>query len=183
MHGKIKGRGTVAASRHCLHKGSGGTRKIARVPDFQQGPDLPPRLAARPRLSTPDRGSRHCRAEADLGLGTYPRVAPNVERECWWNIPDQRPTPAASPHPGRDPPASPPPDTDCSGPIRRDTASIASAATAPVGPKEMLASQSITQHHVTDAVPASEIEQLPDLQGYLKFASEPECMRVRLAPQ
>jgi hypothetical protein len=29
--GKIKGRGTVAASRHCLHKGSGGTRKIARA--------------------------------------------------------------------------------------------------------------------------------------------------------
>jgi hypothetical protein len=71
-HSKIKGGGTVAASRHCLHNGSGGTRKIARVPDFQQAPDLPPRLPARPRLSTPERDSRHCREEADLGLRSYP---------------------------------------------------------------------------------------------------------------
>jgi hypothetical protein len=48
-------------------------------------------------------------------------------------------------------------------------------------PKEMLASQSITQHHVTEsAVLASEIEQLPDLQGFLKFASQPEWKRATL---
>jgi hypothetical protein len=82
-HSKIKGRGTVAASRHCLHKGSGGTRKIARVPDFQQAPDLPPRLTARPRLSTLEWGSWHCREEAELRLRSYPRVARNGERECW----------------------------------------------------------------------------------------------------
>jgi type IV secretory pathway TraG/TraD family ATPase VirD4 len=53
-------------------------------------------------------------------------------------------------------------------------------------PSEFLASQSISQHHVTDqvtesAVLASEIEQLPDLQGFLKFASQPEWKRIRLA--
>ena len=49
-------------------------------------------------------------------------------------------------------------------------------------PQEFLASQSITQHHVTEsAVLASEIEQLPDLKGFLKFASQPEWKRVRLA--
>jgi hypothetical protein len=36
-----------------------------------------------------------------------------------------------------------------------------------------------SEHHVTeDAVMASEIEQLPDLQGYLKLASRPEWRRV-----
>jgi type IV secretory pathway TraG/TraD family ATPase VirD4 len=49
-------------------------------------------------------------------------------------------------------------------------------------PSEFLASQSVAQHHVTEsAVLASEIEQLPDLQGFLKFASQPEWKRVRLA--
>ena len=48
-------------------------------------------------------------------------------------------------------------------------------------PNEWLASESIAQHHVTEsAVLASEIEQLPDLQGFLKFASTPEWRRVRL---
>jgi len=43
-------------------------------------------------------------------------------------------------------------------------------------------SVSTSTHHVTEsAVLASEIEQLPDLQGYLKFASQPEWKRVRLA--
>jgi type IV secretory pathway TraG/TraD family ATPase VirD4 len=49
-------------------------------------------------------------------------------------------------------------------------------------PNELFSSQSIAQHHVTEsAVLASEIEQLPDLQGFLKFASQPEWKRVRLA--
>ena len=42
-------------------------------------------------------------------------------------------------------------------------------------------SVSTSTHHVTEsAVLPSEIEQLPDLQGYLKFASTPEWRRVRL---
>jgi hypothetical protein len=37
------------------------------------------------------------------------------------------------------------------------------------------------QHHVTErAVPPSEIEQLPDLQGYLKFASTAAWRKVQL---
>jgi type IV secretory pathway TraG/TraD family ATPase VirD4 len=49
-------------------------------------------------------------------------------------------------------------------------------------PNEFLASQSISQHHVTEsAVLASEIEQLPDLQGFLKLASHPEWKRVKLS--
>jgi type IV secretory pathway TraG/TraD family ATPase VirD4 len=48
-------------------------------------------------------------------------------------------------------------------------------------PNEFLSSHSIAQHHVTEsAVLASEIEQLPDLQGFLKFASTPEWRRVQL---
>ena len=48
-------------------------------------------------------------------------------------------------------------------------------------PNEFLSSQSIAQHHVTEsAVLASEIEQLPDLHGYLKFASQPEWRNVTL---
>jgi hypothetical protein len=31
-----------------------------------------------------------------------------------------------------------------------------------------------------DAVMASEIEQLPDLQGFLKLASSPEWLRIRI---
>jgi hypothetical protein len=42
-------------------------------------------------------------------------------------------------------------------------------------------SVSTSTHHVTEsAVLASEIEQLPDLHGFLKFASQPEWKRVRL---
>jgi len=42
-------------------------------------------------------------------------------------------------------------------------------------------SVSTSTHHVTEsAVLASEIEQLPDLQGFLKFASLPEWKRVKL---
>ena len=49
-------------------------------------------------------------------------------------------------------------------------------------PNELLSSQSIAQHHVTEsAVLASEIEQLPDLQGFLKLASQPDWKRVKLA--
>jgi Type IV secretion-system coupling protein DNA-binding domain len=48
-------------------------------------------------------------------------------------------------------------------------------------PNEWLASRSVAQHHVTEsAVLASEIEQLPDLQGFLKFASTPEWKQVKL---
>ena len=37
------------------------------------------------------------------------------------------------------------------------------------------------QKHVTEAaVMPSEIEQLPDLEGLLKFASSPQWLRVRL---
>jgi hypothetical protein len=38
-----------------------------------------------------------------------------------------------------------------------------------------------TQHVTESEVLASEIEQLPDLQGFLKFASQPEWKRVKLA--
>jgi type IV secretory pathway TraG/TraD family ATPase VirD4 len=42
-------------------------------------------------------------------------------------------------------------------------------------------SVSTSTHHVTEsAVLPSEIEQLPDLQGFLKFASQPEWKRVKL---
>jgi type IV secretory pathway TraG/TraD family ATPase VirD4 len=42
-------------------------------------------------------------------------------------------------------------------------------------------SVSTSLQHVTEsAVLASEIEQLPDLQGYLKFASQPEWKRIKL---
>ena len=45
-------------------------------------------------------------------------------------------------------------------------------------------SVSTSIHHVTEsAVLASEIEQLPDLQGFLKFASQPEWRRVSIAHQ
>jgi len=38
-----------------------------------------------------------------------------------------------------------------------------------------------SQHHVTEsAVLPSEIEQLPDLEGYLKFTSAPEWRRVKI---
>lgn len=43
-------------------------------------------------------------------------------------------------------------------------------------------SVSTSTHHVTEsAVLPSQIEQLPDLQGYLKLASQPDWKRVRLA--
>ena len=48
-------------------------------------------------------------------------------------------------------------------------------------PNEWLASRSVAQHHVTEsAVLASEIKQIPDLHGFLKFASTPEWKRVQL---
>jgi hypothetical protein len=43
-------------------------------------------------------------------------------------------------------------------------------------------SVSTSLQHVTEsAVLPSEIEQLPDLQGFLKFASQPQWMRVKLS--
>jgi type IV secretory pathway TraG/TraD family ATPase VirD4 len=46
---------------------------------------------------------------------------------------------------------------------------------------EMLGSVSRTQHiAIEPAVLASQVEQLPDLNGYLKYASDPNWVRVRL---
>ena len=48
-------------------------------------------------------------------------------------------------------------------------------------PTEMLESVSRTQHFgIEPAVLASQVEQLPDLTGYLKYASDPNWVRVRL---
>lgn len=45
-------------------------------------------------------------------------------------------------------------------------------------------SEGISFRHVTEhLVLASELEQLPDLQGYLKLASRPAWLRVTLTPQ
>jgi hypothetical protein len=42
-------------------------------------------------------------------------------------------------------------------------------------------SQTTSDHHTTeDAVMASEIEQLPDLTGFLKVASQPHWRRIQL---
>ena len=38
------------------------------------------------------------------------------------------------------------------------------------------------QRTIEPAIMASEIERLPDLEGFLKFASIPDWKRVRLAP-
>jgi hypothetical protein len=46
---------------------------------------------------------------------------------------------------------------------------------------EMLGSVSRTQHFgIESAVLPAQVEQLPDLTGYLKYASDPTWMRVRL---
>ncbi len=48
-------------------------------------------------------------------------------------------------------------------------------------PSEFLATQTLSEHHIMEsAVLASQIEQLPDLQGYLKLASTPGWKRVAL---
>jgi type IV secretory pathway TraG/TraD family ATPase VirD4 len=48
-------------------------------------------------------------------------------------------------------------------------------------PGEMLSSRTISAHHVTEyAVMPSEIEQLPDLAGFLKLASSPSWRRVQI---
>jgi type IV secretory pathway TraG/TraD family ATPase VirD4 len=50
-------------------------------------------------------------------------------------------------------------------------------------PSEFWSTQTSSEHRVLEpAVLASEIEQLPDLQGYLKFASSPVWLRVTLRP-
>jgi len=48
---------------------------------------------------------------------------------------------------------------------------------------EWLASSTTTSEHrsIEPAIMASEIERLSDLEGFLKFASIPDWMRVRLA--
>jgi hypothetical protein len=44
-----------------------------------------------------------------------------------------------------------------------------------------LSSQTTSEHHVIEhAVMASEIEQLPDLTGFLKLASSPSWRRVNI---
>jgi type IV secretory pathway TraG/TraD family ATPase VirD4 len=44
-------------------------------------------------------------------------------------------------------------------------------------------SETVSDHHVTEAaVLPSQIEQLPDLEGYLKLASQPEWIGVKLPP-
>jgi type IV secretory pathway TraG/TraD family ATPase VirD4 len=48
--------------------------------------------------------------------------------------------------------------------------------------KEWRSSVTSSEHHVTEAaVLPSEIEQLPDLQGYLKLASSPSWRRVSIS--
>jgi type IV secretory pathway TraG/TraD family ATPase VirD4 len=49
-------------------------------------------------------------------------------------------------------------------------------------PSEWLASTTSSEHlRIEPAIMASEIERLPDLEGYLKFASNPDWLRLRLA--
>lgn len=51
-------------------------------------------------------------------------------------------------------------------------------------PSELFGSRTVTQQRQLEpAVLDSEIEQLPDLAGYLKIASSPEWLRVRLTPE
>jgi type IV secretory pathway TraG/TraD family ATPase VirD4 len=51
-------------------------------------------------------------------------------------------------------------------------------------PDDWISSTTTSEQHTTEsAVLASEIEQLPDLQGYLKFASDPNWKRVALSYQ
>jgi type IV secretory pathway TraG/TraD family ATPase VirD4 len=48
-------------------------------------------------------------------------------------------------------------------------------------PNEWRASETTSEHHVTErAVMPSEIEQLPDLAGFLKLASSPSWRRVQI---
>ena len=59
--------------------------------------------------------------------------------------------------------------------VKRTTVSRSSRAT------ELVGSVSHSEHYAVEpAVLPSQIEQLPDLSGYLKFASSPEWQRVRL---
>jgi hypothetical protein len=49
---------------------------------------------------------------------------------------------------------------------------------------DWLSSQTTSEHHVTEhAVIPSEIEQLPDLSGFLKLASSPSWRRVNVTRQ
>ncbi|MGD0494056.1 MAG: type IV secretion system DNA-binding domain-containing protein [Steroidobacteraceae bacterium] len=50
-------------------------------------------------------------------------------------------------------------------------------------PKQWFATKTVSEHHVIEsAVLPSEIEQIPDLQGYLKFASTPHWVYAALRP-
>ena len=50
-------------------------------------------------------------------------------------------------------------------------------------PGELFSTRGYSDQHVTEAaVLPSEIEQLPDLAGYLKLAARPQWRRVRLSP-
>jgi type IV secretory pathway TraG/TraD family ATPase VirD4 len=63
--------------------------------------------------------------------------------------------------------------------IRREVSHSVSRPSLFSGGSHSNVSDSVTQRHVTEAaVMPSEIEQLPDLEGYLKLASRPEWRRV-----
>jgi hypothetical protein len=47
-------------------------------------------------------------------------------------------------------------------------------------PRSLMSSS--TQHAIETAVLSSEIEQLPDLVGYLKLASKAEWLKVQITP-
>jgi type IV secretory pathway TraG/TraD family ATPase VirD4 len=48
-------------------------------------------------------------------------------------------------------------------------------------PNEWLSSKTTSEHHITEhAVMPSEIEQIPDLRGFLKLASSPSWRRVQI---
>jgi hypothetical protein len=50
-------------------------------------------------------------------------------------------------------------------------------------PERLVSTKTTSEHHVKEnAVMSLEIEQLPDRQGYLKFASTPERRRVNHRP-
>src|ERR1035438_7500270 len=50
-------------------------------------------------------------------------------------------------------------------------------------PGDWMASTTTSEHRTIEpAIMASEIERLPDLEGFLKFASIPDWMRVALSP-
>lgn len=67
--------------------------------------------------------------------------------------------------------------------VRRSTSRGRDGSGFP-GNKGWRRSMNVSEQRVTEpAVLASELEQLPDLTGYLKTASSPDWLRVRLRPE